>query len=218
MNFEHDIIKPENFMEDWEGQFDVLPWMAYITSIPHVIYVITTLKEDGIPNACLQGWSSFSGEGDNYFALISGVLKHGHTYKNILRDKEFCINFLSPKYLNNLKRTISDNSDKIDEITNSGLTQENSKTISAPRIKESFLKLECSFEWSKDLVSDGINTTVCGKVKHVSVDENFTMKNASERYDDNSFLFHLMAMKNPLTGERIKGGIGKVELLKETEL
>lgn len=71
MNFEHGILKPNNFKEDWEGQFNVLPWMAYITSIPHVIYIITTLKEDGTPNAGLQGWSSFTGEGNNYYAIIS---------------------------------------------------------------------------------------------------------------------------------------------------
>lgn len=218
MNYEHGSSKPENFREDWDGQFEFLPWMAYISSIPHVIYVITTLKADGTPNAGLQGWSSFSGEGNNFFALISGMLKHSHTFGNILRDKEFCINFLSPKYLENMKKTISENSLEVNEILNSGFSQEESKTISAPRIKESFLKLECSLEWTKELVPNGKNVTVCGKVNHISANEDFAIKTAFERYDKNSFSFHLMAMKNPGTGERIKGGIGRVELLEETDL
>ncbi len=218
MSFEHGSAKPENFKVDWEGQFSVLPWMAYISAIPHVIFMITTLKEDGTPNAALQGWSSFSGEGDNYFALISGVLKHSHTYTNIIRDEEFCINFLSPRYLENYKRSISENSEEIDEIVNSGFTHEKSKTISVPRIKESFLKLECSLVWVKELVPDGINSTICGRVNHISAAEDFSTKSVSERYDHDSFTFHLMAMKDPFTGKRIKGGIGRVELVEETEL
>lgn len=218
MDFEHGNIKPDNFKEDWDGQLNVFSWMAYISAIPHSIFLITTLKENGTPNASLQGWSSFSGEGNDYFALMSGVLKHSHTYKNILREKEFCINFLSPQYLDNYKKSISENSLEINEITNSGFTQEQSITVSSPRIKESFLKLECSLEWTKDLIENGTNSTVCGKVKHISVSEEFSTKNVKERYDNDSFTFHLMAMKNPFTGERIKGGVGKIELVKETEL
>ncbi|MBN1409475.1 MAG: flavin reductase [Spirochaetales bacterium] len=218
MNYEHGSIKPENFKEDWDGQFKILPWMAYVSAIPHVIYLITTLKADGTPNAGLQGWSSFSGEGDNFFALISGILKRSHTYGNIVRDGEFCINFLPPGYLENFKKSISENSGEINEIVNSGFTQENSKTISVPRIKESFLKLECSLEWTKDLVPNGINAIVCGRVNHISAAEDFCRKNVSERYDLNCFTFHLMAMKNPFTGQRIRGGIGRVELVEETEL
>ena len=116
MNFEHGSLKPENFKEDWEGQFNILPWMAYISAIPHVIYLITTLKENGLPNVALQGWSSFSGEGDNFFVIISGLLKRSHTLKNIIRDEEFCINFLPPQYLDNFRKTIHENSEETNEI------------------------------------------------------------------------------------------------------
>lgn len=218
MIFEHGTSIPSNFKEDWDGQFNILPWMAYITSIPHVIFIVTTLKKDGTPNASLQGWSSFTGEGNNYFTIISQMLKSSHTYKNIIRDKEFCINFLPPKYLDKFRVSINENSDEINEITNSGFTEEDSISISVPRIKESFLKLECSLQWTKDLFPDSINATICASVKHVSADEKFSTKSASERFDKDCFTFHLMAMKNSINGERIRGGIGRVELLEETEL
>lgn len=218
MNFEHDQKKPDNFHEDWKGQFNIIPWMAYISAIPHVIYIVTTLKEDGTPNAALEGWSSFTGEGENFFVIMSGLIKTSHTYQNIKRDKEFCINFLSADYLDNFKKSISENSDDIDEIKNSGFSPEQSLSINVPRIQESFLKLECEFEWEKELIPNSTNMTLCGRVKHISAERDFVIKKVTEKYERNSFVFHLMAMKNPYTGERIRGGIGKIKLLKETEL
>jgi hypothetical protein len=34
MTFEHGNTRPDTVHEDWETQFDVLPWMAYLTAIP----------------------------------------------------------------------------------------------------------------------------------------------------------------------------------------
>ena len=149
---------------------------------------------------------------------MSGVIKTSHTYQNIKRNKEFCINFLSADYLDNFKKSISENFDDIDEIKNSGFTSEQSSSINVPRIQESFLKLECEFEWEKELIPNSVNITLCGRVKHISVNQEFAINKVTERYSSNSFVFHLMAMKNPYTGERITGGIGKIKLLKETEL
>ncbi|MCD4670113.1 MAG: flavin reductase [Actinomycetia bacterium] len=218
MNFEHNEKLPEYFHEDWDGQFRVLPWMAYITAIPHAIFMVTTLKEDGTPNAALEGWSSFTGEGENFFIIMSGIIKNSHTYQNIKRDREFCVNFLSADYIDNFKKSISENKNDIDEIKNSGFSSEKSLSIKAPRIKESFLRLECGFEWEKELLPNSTNITICGRVKHISVDKEFAISDVLKRYSRDSFVFHLMAMKDPYTGERICGGIGEIKVVKETEL
>ena len=55
--------------------------------------MVTTLKENGLANAAFQSWSSFTREGDGYYVIMSGIMKHTHTYANIKRDKEFCVNF-----------------------------------------------------------------------------------------------------------------------------
>ncbi|UCG00658.1 MAG: flavin reductase [Candidatus Heimdallarchaeota archaeon] len=217
MYFEYNEKKPDNFTEDWDGQYQIIPWMAYIASIPHVIYLVTTFKEDGTPNAALEGWSSFTGEGDNYFVIISGLLKSSHTYQNIKRDRIFCVNFLSSKYIDQIKKTISENEIETDEIRNSGFTLEKAETMMIPRIKESFLKLECQFEWEKELIPGSTNITVCGRVIHISVEKEFARSNVSTRFND-SFMFHLMAMKDPITGKRIRGGIGKIDLIEEMDL
>ncbi|QUI24193.1 flavin reductase [Vallitalea pronyensis] len=217
MNYEHNKNKPDIITEDWPNQYTILPWMSYLTSIPHVIFMVTTLKENGLSNAALHGWASFSGEGNNYY-IIMPVMKHSHTYQNIKRDNEFCVNFLSSNYVDLCKETIAKNAHDIDELTSVGFTPEKSKVIKAPRIKESFLKLECTYEWEKELCPNSINVTVCAKVNHISANESFVTSAISNRYGHDSFMFHLMAMKNPYTGERIKGGIGRIELTREMEL
>lgn len=215
--FEHGNRRPDNFVEDWEGQFDIIPWMAYLSSIPHVIFMVTTMKENGLPNAALHGWASFTGEGDNYY-IIMPVMKHTHTYENIKRDKVLCVNFLSAEHVLKCKQSIKNNCIDIDEIKNAGFTPVMSKAINVPSIEESFLKLECELEWEKELYPNSLNITICIKVKHISANEHFVRLPVRERYGEESFMFHLMAMKNPYTGERIKGGIGRIEVIKEMEL
>ena len=217
MTFEHGYTRPDTIHEDWENQFKIFSWIAYLTAIPHVIFLVTTLKENGQPNAALHGWASFTGEGDNYYVIMP-VMKHTHTYRNIQRDGEFCINFLSAAYVDMCKETIRHNTIETDEIAAAGLTREGSATRRVPRIEESFLKLECTLQWEKALCPDSTNITVCGKVAHLSVDERFVTSPVTQRYGQDSFVFHLMAMKNPYTGERLRGGIGRIELTREMEL
>lgn len=215
--FEHNSKRPDNFVEDWNGQFDIIPWMSYLTSIPHVIFMVTTKKENGLSNAALHGWASFTGEGNHYY-IIMPVMKHTHTYENLKRDQVLCVNFLSAKHIEQCKETINNNLGDIDEIVQAGFTAERSRAIDVPCIKESFLRLECDFEWEKELYPDSLNRMICVKVRHISVNEDFVKLPVDERYGEDSFIFHLMAMKDPNTGERIRGGIGRVELTKEMEL
>ena len=51
MNYEHDNIRPENFIENWEGKWKVFSWLEFVCAIPHVLFMVTTLKENGLPNA-----------------------------------------------------------------------------------------------------------------------------------------------------------------------
>lgn len=218
MSFEHDNQRPELLTEDWEGQYSLFSWLAYVSAIPHLIFMVTTRKESGLPNACLQGWSCFTGEGDHYYVVMTGVMTYTHTYRNIMRTGEFCINFLPAKYIDQCKQSISVNGDDNDEITASGLTEEFSHSIDAPRIQEAFLKLECSYEWEKELHPGSLCRMVCGKVKHISAIDDFVHSTVTDRYGDGSFMVHLMAMKDPDTGQRLRGGIGRIELIREMEL
>jgi len=218
MSFEHSNNQPESVQEDWEGQYKIFSWLASVTAIPHVIFMVTTRKENGLPNAALQGWSCFAGEGDDYYVIMTTLMTHKHTYRNILRTGEFCINFLPGGYVDQCKQSICLNDDDTDEITASGFTLERSHTINAPRIQESFLKLECQLEWEKELHPGSRCRMICGKVRHISASDDFARSAVTGRYGKDSFMFHLMAMKDPYTGERLRGGIGHIELTGEMEL
>ena len=164
MTYEHDTHKPEIFTEDWPGQYEIFAWMAYLCPIPHVIFLVTTLKENGLANAALHGWANFNGEGEDYFVVMP-VMRHTHTYQNIQRTGEFCLNFLSPETIERCKETILHNEGEDDEITCAGLTHESAASIQPPRVREGFLKLECTYEWEKELCPGGANILVCGRVQ-----------------------------------------------------
>ena len=70
MNFENGNVKPESLQAEWEGQLDVFSWLEFVCAIPHVLFVVTTKKENGLANASFQSWSSFTGEGENYFIIM----------------------------------------------------------------------------------------------------------------------------------------------------
>ena len=196
--------QPECFKETWPGQLKTFSWMDYVTAIPQTVSVITTWKEERIPNACLQAWSTYTGDGSGYHVIFS-IMNHYHTYKNILKDKEFVVNFprivLFPKCF----KTIANNSEEIDEITSSGLTIESSKVVNAPRIKECFLNLECRYEWHKPLHKGSLWSVFAGEVMHVAIE-----KNSSSSGPD-GFTFYIPPSKNLETGKQKDSEIGKIE-------
>ncbi|TWH49449.1 flavin reductase family protein [Sporomusa sp. KB1] len=206
--------KPDFFQEEWPGHYDIFHWFEFVCGIPHPLFLLTTYKDNGQPNACLHSWSSFSGDGGGFYAVMPGILQRSHTYQNILRTKEFCVNFLSSDYLEMCQKTVINNDAETDEFAAGGFTLEPSKTINTPRIKESFLSLECSLELEKDLSQMGISALIIGKVGAIALDESFT-GNAFKRYGQDGFMFNIHQPKNPLNAEGNRSGIGVIEVIKK---
>ena len=206
--------KPDKFNEIWPGQYEIFSWMEYVTAIPQPIFLITTYKENQIPNACLHAWSTFSGEGENYYTIIS-ILKNTHTYKNILEENEFCLNFPDYRYIELCFKTIKNNELNINEIENSGFTIENSKEINTPRIKECFLNMECTFEWQKDYFNDSKWVVICGKIINIAMEEDRLKKGLNGRYSDLGYIYNIHSPKNPINGKSCEDEIGKIEIFKK---
>lgn len=206
--------KPDSFQEEWPGHYDVFHWFEFVCGIPHPLFMLSTYKDNGQPNACLHSWSSFSGDGGGFYAVMPGILQRSHTYQNILRTKEFCINFLSSDYLEMCQKTISNNDAETDEFSAGGFTLETAKTINAPRIKESFLSLECSLEMEKDLSQKGISALIIGKVQAIALDGGFS-ENIYKRYGPDGFMFNIHQPKNPLNAEGKLSGIGVIDVIKK---
>lgn len=186
--------KPDNFKERWPGEFTIMSHFEMALGIPHLLFLVTTLKENGQPNVCFNSWSSFSGDSGGYYVIMP-ICKHTHTYSNILRNKEFCINFLSVNYYADCYKTVFDNTYDDDEISVGGFTPEPSKNIKTPRIKEAFLSLECTFESETDLSQKGISTIIIGKVSLASIEEKY-INGDEQKYGKNGFMFYLNNLKN----------------------
>lgn len=212
MDFNNDNVRPHNIKENWEGKWKVFSWMEFVTSIPQVLFLVTTKKENGLPNLAFQSWSTFTGEGDDFFIIMGGLMKHTHTYKNIKRTNEFCLNFINDSYIDNCWKSIKENNDDKDEIKNSGFSSVTCRQIGCLGVEESFIRLECSFEWEKDLIPNSKNTIICGKIKNVYVREDFAKATTNNRYSNKDyFMFHLHNPINPYTGEHLGGGVGYIE-------
>lgn len=213
MKHEIGTEKPAQFKEEWPGQYEFFSHLEYTAGVPHALCLITTRKENGKSNACFHAWQCFAGDSAAYHAVVAGLSLSGHTYQNMLREKEFCINFLSAAQYDACSKTIEKNGEENDELLDAGLTPEEGKTVKAPRVKEAFLTLECAFESAQDLSGKGIIALVVGRVTHAAAEEGF---HALDKIcSPEGFMFNVHAPKHPLTGE---GSLTAVSSLKAERL
>jgi flavin reductase (DIM6/NTAB) family NADH-FMN oxidoreductase RutF len=199
MKHEIGAQKPEHFKEEWPGQYEFFSHFEFTAGVPQALCLITTKKENGKANACFHAWQCFAGDCAAYHAVVAGLSLNGHTYQNMLREKEFCINFLSAAHYDACIKTIGENGAESDELSDAGLTAEEAKTVSAPRVKEAFLTLECAFESAQDLSGKGMIALVVGRVLHASSEDGF---HALDKIcSPEGFMFNVHTPKNPATGE-----------------
>lgn len=202
--------QPDSFKETWEGQYRIFSWIEYVTAIPQSMSVITTWKESRIPNACLQAWTMYAGDSGGYYVTMA-ILERYHTYENILRDKEFVMNFPDKAIFPQCFKTIENNDSETDEITAVGLTAEPSQVVNAPRIKECFLNLECRLGWHHPLHEGSIWHIFAGEVMHVAIDGNYTESGKFKRYGENGFIFNIHCPTDPVTGKQDDSMVGIIE-------
>jgi flavin reductase (DIM6/NTAB) family NADH-FMN oxidoreductase RutF len=184
--------------------------MEFVAAIPQAISVITTYKENGLTNACPQAWTTYTGDEGGFYVIFS-LMNTTHTYQNILREKEFAVNFPSRDEFRRCLNTITDNTYETDEITTAGLTAEPAKEVKAPRIKECFLNLECKLGWHQPLHENSAWHVFAGEVVHVAVDSEHARANANGRYGDKGYIFNIHTPTDPATGEQEPSKVGKIE-------
>ncbi len=132
--------------------------------LPRPIAVVSTLNEDGSNN--VAPFSFFTGVSASpmiiaFCPLIrssNGQLKD--TPRNIFREKEFVINFVSEPILEKVNQTSTELPYGEDEFKFAGLTPIESEKIKARRIKESLIHFECIY---RDHLSYG-DEPGCGQI------------------------------------------------------
>lgn len=129
-------------------------WMEFVVSVPFPLYIMTSYKSNGQPNACMQSWTTFTGGENGFFAIVSAVSKYGHLYQTLHETGDAVINFMSADLYDKCMSTIRNNGFGTDEIKSAGLTSSKADMVNAPMIDECFMNLECRFKWEKE-ISEG---------------------------------------------------------------
>ena len=200
MKQEIQVGTPENLEEIWPGSYNLFSWLEYVVTIPHPIFVITTRKANGAPNACLHSWGFLVGDRDNYTSIL-GILDYYHTYENILREGEWCLNYPCVDDYEKCFETIHVNEADNDEITAAGLTVEAAQVVQAPRIAESLINLECQLDWHRPLSEGSQWRILAGRIVHVAMEEKALPHDPAERMKNLGLMYNIRGTLNPLSGE-----------------
>ncbi|GAK50758.1 conserved protein/domain typically associated with flavoprotein oxygenases, DIM6/NTAB family [Candidatus Moduliflexus flocculans] len=205
--------KPENFYDRWPGEFEIFSHFEMALGIPHALFLITTLKENGQPNACFQSWSSFYGDHGGYYVLTP-LVQRTHTYQNILRTREFCVNFLSARYFDACYQTVFHNEEETDEIAVGGFTAEPATSLAVPRIKEAFLSLECALNTTLDLSQQGIQALVIGDVISAAIELDY-LNGADKKYGQDGFMFYANDLRDFASGNQGERAVAALNILRK---
>jgi hypothetical protein len=71
MKREIGIAQPEYLIKDWPGKYEAFSWLEFVVTVPNPIFIVTTRKANGAPNANLQSWGLLIGEKGNYSSLLA---------------------------------------------------------------------------------------------------------------------------------------------------
>ncbi|MDR0294123.1 MAG: flavin reductase [Oscillospiraceae bacterium] len=203
MKIEIGQSRPANFREMYPGELSFSSHFECGAVVPNVLSLITTLKENGKYNACFYAGTTFAGNEGKYYVILPGM-GQSHTYANILRDREFCVNFISSKYYKACGKTIEHNDDGDDEISEGGFTAKPCKTIKAPRIEESIVSFECRLVSAHDIAGDGKSVLYIGEVQLAHVEENSHLLDRICGPD--GFMVNINSAQNLLSEERMPYG------------
>ena len=170
-------------------------WKEFVATVPSPMFLVTTYKSNGLPNACMQSWSTFTSanHGNGFYAILASVNKNGHLYQSLQETKEAVINFMSADSHAACMATIRNNTFEADEITASGLTVEKADWVNAPMVKECFMNLECKYVWEKEIVPGDDHVMICLEVLGLHIDED----HLKDRTGEQGLLYNIHYQMNP---------------------
>lgn len=218
MKMELPVKVPEWIKESWEGQFEVFPWYYFAIDLPTPIFIITTLKDNGLANAQLSTWGMIAGSG-NEPKFILMVHNYTETRKLIEKTGEFVINFPDIDLKRKFRNTVGRFDDDTDEILASGLQHEESIKIRTPRVKECFAHFECKLDWIQDIEKETKSTSlVQGSIVHAAIDESVLSDDLKTSCGKRGWVFNVHEMVNPKTGNHESGFLTTLDIKSGTNM
>lgn len=170
-------------------------WHEFVCGLPSLLFVATTYKSNGKPNACLQSWATFNSN----HAILSSVNTAGHLYQTVKETGVVVLNFPSADVYERCTETIKNNHFDDDELALSGLTAEPATMVNAPRIKECFLSLECRFLWDKQIAEGNDHVLMCFEIVNIAIAPEHLDENQKGRYCETGLLYNIHHTINPET-------------------
>ena len=170
-------------------------WKEFVISIPSPLFLVTSYKANGQPNACMQSWATFTSAngGHGFYAILASINKNGHLYQTLTEQKEAVINFMSTEYYDLCMSTIKNNQYEADEISASGLTVTRAEWVNAPMVQECFMNLECRYSWEKEIVEGDDHVIICLEVLGAHIDDAYL----DDKTGDRGILYNIHYPLNP---------------------
>lgn len=212
MKMELPVQVPDCIKESWEGQFEVFPWYYFAIDLPSPIFIITTLKDNGLANAQLSTWGMIAGSG-NEPKFILMVHNYTETRKLIEKTGEFVINFPDISLKDKFRNTIKPFDADTDEIMASGLQHDTPVKVKAPRVKECFAHFECKLDWIQDIEKEAkFSSLVQGSIVHAAIEENVLDDDLKTTCEKRKWVFNVHEMVNPKTGNHESGFLAALDM------
>lgn len=191
-------------------------WMEFVLSIPSPLYLLTSRKSNGLSNACMQSWTTFTGGKNGYFAIVSAVSKYGHLYRTLHETGEAVINFMSADRYDACMSTCRNNGFDTDEIKAAGLTPVPADLVNAPMVDECFMNLECRFRWEKEIAEGDDYVLACLEIVCAHIDERHLNESDLGRTGETGLLYNI---HHPIDPEHFRGtardSIGVVKKIRD---
>lgn len=196
MKIDFPVTPPLDVQEGWKGQFKVFSWYNFVLNIPTAVFIVTTRKENGLPNAQLNAWGMLVGSGTEPKFLLQ-VMNKSDTLRLIQAYQEFVVNFpridLAPRF----SRTTTHYPEHVDEITASGLTAEHSMIVSVPRVAECYAHYECVLDWLRPVeTKTPMNTLIQGSIVNMTVDDEYLLPEIKETFKKRAIPYHFSEFYN----------------------
>ncbi len=146
------------------------------TVVPRPIAWVTTLTDDGVPNAA--PYSFFNAMGTNPPIIVIGIQAHPEkrlkdTSHNILNSTEFVVNLVNEANAEAMNITCIDAPPGVDELKLAGLQTAPSVKVKPPRIANSPVAFECRVHTS--LTFSPNQAIVIGRVVNAFVDDAYVL-------------------------------------------
>lgn len=190
-------------------------WADYVTAIPTPLFLITTYKSNGQPNASLHSWACFNGYANGFYAILSRVHKSDHLYRTIHETNEAVLNFPTADMYDKCLSTISHNGFDADELAESGFTAEPAAIVNAPRIKECFLNIECRFLWEKEIKEGDEYVLMCLEAVNIAMEEENLDETKKGRFGETGYAYNVRRVVNPEKIDNRQSRVAVLEVIGE---